>query len=147
MSKSIVFAIYKNNEFQGFRQDTFGTIGKDWAKIYSYSNAQVATVIKNIEDNLKGESNLGKFLGNDIITNHEKAIHDKVKDLSVFEVRVLEGPPKYFEKNFNVEKAEWEEDLWPTYKAEDLKNICENPDDQNVIEVHKLALTGRLEQN
>jgi len=49
--QAIVFAYWVNNEFMGFRADTFGTISKEHPKIYGYSENQV----KIITDNVKSE--------------------------------------------------------------------------------------------
>lgn len=140
----ILFAIYKNNEFQGFRQDTFGTIGKEWGKIYTYSKEQVDTVLRNIESAFK-EPSFGKFLGSTVIQEAEQKIKEKMDELSGFEVRVIKGPTPIYERNFDVEKAEYVVDKFPSYDAEECQKIFQNPDDQEVIETHYMALHSKLE--
>ena len=144
-NQAIVFAVYKNNEFKGFRQDTFGTLGSNWAKIYTYSKSQVETVIKNMEHNLKPDAKtLGSILGSDTLDASEKAIDKKYQDMVGFEVRVLKGPSSTYEKNFDVVKAEYVEDTFPTYNQEEFKTLLQNPDDAEVIETHHFALQGVL---
>lgn len=147
MSKSIIFAVYKDDVLQGYRQDTFGTLGLNGAKIYTYSKEQIQTVLKNICSNLNEKSRLGDFLGSKTIANAEKEIHEKVKNMCGFEVRVLEGPVKYYDRNFNVKTAQWEEDQFPHYKTEEIQQILNNPENQKIIETHKFALNSELVEN
>ena len=104
--KPCVFAYFANNEFKGFRQDTFGTIGKDWAKVYTYSPSQVETIKKNTEQELNntGTSFMKALFGmNTVPMNMEGDILDKnsiidqvskgeqeKRNWGDFELRVLE---------------------------------------------------------
>jgi len=127
MNQSIVFAHYKNNELLGYIADTFGTLLKDAAKIYTYSPEQVETVLKNINYTLgEKKENLGEVLTkqgieavdmqgnslNSFITQREEEIYKQGQDAGAFEVRVLKCPEKIYEKNFNVETATWETSPW-----------------------------------
>lgn len=47
--QSIVFAFWVKDELKGFRADTFNTITKDWAKIYTYSPNQVRIVLDGVK--------------------------------------------------------------------------------------------------
>lgn len=144
---TILFAFYKNNNFIGWRQDTFGTIGKDGAKIYPYTEDQVKTVLNNISKNLDGPSSFGKLLGVKIIEEAENKIYEEISKNQAFEVRVIKGPTEIYEENFNVKTARYEKDRFPTYNSEELQNIVQNPDDQEVLETHYFSLSGKLSQN
>lgn len=150
--KSCVFALYRNGEFQGFRQDTFGTIGKDWGKIYGYSKEQVEIVIQGTEYNLKGNTGLGKVLKklgadpdlmDEISKKEEETFEKNYKDAS-FELRVLEGPTPEYEKEFNIEKAKYVTSSFPSYDGEKLRELYSNPDSAEILEVHKFSLFGQL---
>lgn len=144
MRQSILFAIYKNNEFQGFRQDTFGTIGKDYGKIYMYSPEQIEIVLNNIKSNLTSNKTIGDVLGNPDIAKAERRINKEIRDKVVFDVRVIEGPKYEYEKTFNVNKAEYETSLYPTFDEEDCRRIFSNPEEQRIIETHHFSLHGEL---
>lgn len=90
----IVFAYWKDDELMGFRADTFGTISMNQPKIYSYSEAQVATVLKNTRDTI---SNAGShfmkvlekngFVGNEHVA-HSLSTEDTLRSWGKFELRV-----------------------------------------------------------
>ncbi len=104
--KHCVFTYFANNEFKGFRQDTFGTLGKNWAKVYGYSPEQVEIIKKNTEDELNntGTSFMKALFGmntvpvniegqeldkNSIIDQVSKGEQEK-RNWGNFELRVLE---------------------------------------------------------
>jgi hypothetical protein len=98
--QSIVFAFWVNGTLKGFRQDTFNTIGMDWAKIYTYSPSQVETVLDGIKSGLnKTGTSLMKFLmGNekyhfanteaDQVLEQMSSTEDEMRSWGEFEVRV-----------------------------------------------------------
>ena len=108
--KSCVFAYFKDDEFLGFRMDTFGTLGKDWAKVYTYSPEQVEIIKKNTEQELSngGTSFMKALFGmggtpmniegdlldkNSIIDQVSKGEQEK-RQWGKFELRVLEWCPR-----------------------------------------------------
>lgn len=70
----IVFAYWVDGELQRFRADTFGTISKTHPKIYTYSESQVKTVLKNTKDSLNysGSYFLNKLFENNVSSNFDK---------------------------------------------------------------------------
>lgn len=61
--QKIVFGCFVNGEFKGWRQDTFGTLRTNWAKIYTYSPEQVEIIKKNTRQELTNSgTRLMKFL-------------------------------------------------------------------------------------
>jgi len=153
--QSIVFAFYKNDELIGYRQDTCGTIGLDFAKIYTYSKEQVATVLENINYNVQHKEGYGKALENaykdkidknvtDIISNAEEKVHYLLQDKKAFEVRVLKAPAYIYEKNFNIEKAEWVIDTFPQYPYEEMERWLQYPEQHECIEVHYFSMDGLM---
>lgn len=104
--QSIVFGFYKDGKLKGFRQDTMGSIGA-YAKIYSYSEDQVNTVLQNIFNNIEEvqkstEDRVAEIVeevenGNQVLTtvrNIFSKCSNQLKDLGEFEVRVLSCPEK-----------------------------------------------------
>jgi hypothetical protein len=98
---SIVFAFYDmDNNFIGFRQDTFGTIGKDYAKIYHYSESQVKTVLDNISGITKGVweeaahklSEISDFSFGKELQEHAKKNADMLRDYKAFRVKIIPCP-------------------------------------------------------
>jgi len=159
MKQSIVFAHYKNNELLGFRSDTFGTLTMDQPKIYTYSKNQVETVINNINYTLgEKKQSLGALLqqkniptigmdGNDIgsiLEEAEEKIYQQGQDAGAFEVRVVKCIDKVFEKQFDVEKAEWVEDRLGHYPMEELQIWLQHPENHECIETHYFSKVGRL---
>ena len=160
MKQSIVFAHYKNDELLGYRCDTFGTILKNSAKIYTYSKDQVETVIKNINYTLgEKKPNLGDVLTkqgieavdmngnpiNSLISKREEEIYQQGQDAGAFEVRVLKCPDKIYEKHFDVEKAEWVEDVWGIYPVEEMKIWMDHPETHECIEKHYFSIVGQID--
>lgn len=164
MGQSIVFAHYKKDEhgkdvLLGYRQDTFGTLGTKWAKIYTYSKEQVETVLKGIDYNLgEQKPSLGEALkkmgavvmnkeGNvllDKMIESEKKIYQDAQDAGAFEVRVLKSPGYPVEREFDVEKAEWiEKRVWQ-YPKEEMDAWLATPEEHEVIETHYFSKVGRL---
>ena len=151
--QSIAFAHYKDGKLLGYRQDTFGTLGTDWAKIYTYSKDQVYIVLKNINSTLgEKKESVGAVLeriGADpeqckLITKHEDEIYEQGQKARAFEVRVVKGPKRTYEKEFNIEKAEYVTSPFPTIEPEDFKSWLDNSDEHEVIETHFFILQGQL---
>lgn len=141
----IVFAFYRNGRLVGYRQDTIGSIGMEYPKIYSaYSKEQVETVLKNIEHNVKNPSGFGKALGIDVIAEREEEIHQFHQDNRAFEVRVLKSPGYPVEREFDVTKAEWVENIVWSYPTEEINKWLETPEEHEVIETHYFSLVGRM---
>ena len=148
MSKqSIVFAFYKNDQLLGYRLDTIGSIGMKDPKIYTYSKEQVQTVLGNINYNVKNSKGVGNALGWDELADRERAIHDKLQDEKVFEVRVLKAPSRPVERELNLETGEWEEfvDIFSYPKAE-MDVWLQHPEDHEVIETHTFSMMGLINQ-
>lgn len=143
-NQSIVFAIYRNGEFQGFRTDTMGSVSKGSAKIYEYSREQVDIVMRNIEHNLKGATGLGKLLKSPELEKNEEKIYKENYENATFEVRILKGPTAIYEENFNVKTATYEKDWYPSYNAEELRDVLLNPDEQEVLETHYFSMESKL---
>lgn len=106
VKQPIVFAFYKDNKLKGFRQDTVGTVGLS-AKIYSYSEDQVKTVLNNVFNNIEEvhKTTEQKFedianeaaSGNQILATVSSIFRktsNKLVEFGEFEVRVLPCPPK-----------------------------------------------------
>ena len=146
MSKqSIVFAFYKNGKLVGYRQDTIGSIGMEYPKIYStYSKEQVETVLKNIEHNVKDSTGFGKALGIDVVAEREQQVHELLQDQKAFEVRVLKSPGYPVEREFDVAKTEWVENIVWSYPSEEINKWLETPEEHEVIETHYFSLVGRM---
>jgi len=142
--QSIVFAFYKGNKLIGYRLDTMGSIGVDGPKIYTYSQSQIETVLKNIEHNVKESSGFGKALGIEMLSERENEIHNFLQDQKAFEVRVVKAPDKVYEKIFNVEKAIYETSIWPTYPIEQIKQWLLYPEQHETIETHWFSIAGRM---
>ena len=102
--KPIVFAYWCNNEFQGFRADTFNTISKKYAKVYSFSREQVDIVLENIKSgcNKVGKSfaqaikdkdipvmNMEGQALEDVLLNHLSKTEDTFREWGEFEIRVI----------------------------------------------------------
>lgn len=92
----------------GYRQDTFNTMGTDFAKVYHYSDRQVKTVLDGINTFVKSDRNHaveilqvcgygeipeGKSL---MVKQANKHRNDRreLRELNEFEVRVLPAPEK-----------------------------------------------------
>lgn len=105
-SQTVAFATYKDNKLVGYRQDTFGTLGKTWFKPYSYNPEQVDTILKNVkaEMNHAGTEFMKALAGmnthaininsGDKITMSsvvEKVLkqENELRELGEFEIRVL----------------------------------------------------------
>jgi hypothetical protein len=89
--KNCIFAYYKNNEFMGMRCDSFGTLRKDFAKVYTYSPEQVEV----IKDNTKHELGMSGTAFMKLILSDEPEIVEKVnkgelekREWGEFELRV-----------------------------------------------------------
>lgn len=151
--QSIAFAHYKNGELIGYRQDTFGTLGKDWAKLYTYSKDQVETVLTNIRYTLgskkKGVGETLLKLGIDpqnatLLKEAEDKTYEEGQKLGAFEVRVVKAPDKIYEREFDVQNAEWVTSPWGQYPAEEMKAWLENPETHETIETHFFSMEGQL---
>ena len=147
--KAIAFAFYKNNEFIGYRLDTVGSVRKEAPKIYTYSQSQVETVIKNITHNVTNPSGFGNILkqiaGEDsyeanLVADTEQAIHDMFQDKRAFEVRVVIAPE--YPTEFSVEKAKYVR-LWE-YPIEEVKIWMQDPNDHEVIETYYFSMDGLI---
>lgn len=161
MKKSICFAHYKKDEegndvLLGYRQDTFGTLGKEWAKIYGYSPEQVRIITDSINYTL-GEPKPSFFealkkqgaavvMGGTIdgAIAHEKKIYEDAQDAGAFEVRVLECPGYPTEREFNIGTAEWEEKTVWTYPKEAMKEWLANPSEHVTLETYYFSKVGKL---
>jgi hypothetical protein len=104
--QSIVFAFYKDGKLKGFRQDTMGSVGAH-AKIYSYSEDQVRTVLTNIFHNIeeiqKTTEEKVKEIAESVEDGNQMVValksifaksSNQLKDFGEFEVRVLPCPSK-----------------------------------------------------
>lgn len=151
MTKDVycAFALYKAGELIGYRQDTFGTIGKDGAKIYPYTESQCEICLKNTQDQImKRGDGIGKALKNagfmgdvlEIIEAQEKEMYQKLEDARAFEVRVVKAPAPEYE--FDVKKAEYVR-TW-TWDPFAIKQWLENPDEHEVLEMHHYSIAGKL---
>lgn len=87
----------------GYRQDTFNTVGTDFAKIYRYSESQVKTVMDNINSSVTKDVNMVAeilkkcgYVGKEVtqISNNERNNRNLLKRAKQFEVRVLPAPEK-----------------------------------------------------
>lgn len=129
METEIVFAFYKEGNFQGFRADTFNTISKTYAKPYLYSKGQVETVLKNVKNgmNRNGTSFLeilmDKYGVEQEAVEHVIKSESQMRDWKDFEVRVL--PVKVNDLEDLLEE-EWKLNVW-------LSKV-------EPIEVHKFKL-------
>ena len=142
--QSIVFAHYKGDKLLGYRQDTFGTLGLDWAKVYgAYSKEQVDTVLDNIADALESDGKTGAILGIPELSAGEAAIRKSMVDARAFEVRVIAFPVSAFEKELNVETGEWEENYVGILK-EDVDKFIASPEEHVVLETHYFTFDGQI---
>jgi len=137
----IVFAYYYNGEFQGFRSDTFNTISKDYAKVYSFSREQVDTVLDGVKSgcNRAGKALMelirdrevsvingeGSQFG-DVLLEHVSKTEDMIRSWGEFELRVIPFPKAQEFQEFG-EGDEWK-------RAQFIENL-EAP-----IEVHKFKV-------
>ena len=146
--QAIVFGIFKNEELVGWRQDTFVTLGKNWAKVYRYTKEQVDIILKNVksETNYAGTS-LMKVLGGmtnvainastgesiamssalEQVTKQETAL----RELEEFELRVYPLPVTYEEWYEITSDEQWR-----------IDNILNNLGNGTVepLEVHKFQI-------
>lgn len=138
--QTIVFAYWKDNEFKGFRADTFNTISQTQPKIYTYSRQQVDTVIVNIREGcsrmgtsfakiLAGKnlvSSEGNAIDGDELVSHLSKTEQTFRDWNEFEVRV--HPFVSREEFYSLgEGDEWKKDKI-------LKEL------EPAIEVHKFKI-------
>jgi len=164
MKQAIAFAHYKkdkhgNDVLLGYRQDTFGTLGFDWVKIYYYSKSQVDIVLKGVNYNLgEKKPSLGealKKIGATVINREgdllldkmieaENKIYQDAQDAGAFEVRVLKCPSYPIEREFNVEKAEWEEKIIWIYPKAEMTEWLKHPETHEVIETHYFSKVGKI---
>lgn len=137
----IVFAYYHNGEFQGFRADTFNTISKDYAKIYSFSREQVDTVLSNVKNacnrvgtaiaesikknNMPVVNSQGQDL-RDVLLTHLSKTEETLRNWGEFEIRV-HNFPKGGEFNELGEGDEWK-------REEFIRDL------EPAIEVHKFKV-------
>lgn len=125
-----VFGYFVKDEFQGWRQDTFGTMGKKWAKIYTYSPKQVEVIKENTKQDLtmSGSSFMkklfeigtpinteGQVLNKDIITKQVSSSEQEKRAWGEFELRVYEIPFGY------DEYEEWKMDAFNNNLPEPLE--------------------------
>lgn len=101
-SQPIVFAYWKDNEFKGFRADTFNTISEEHPKIYTFSRSQVDGIIGSVKQGcarsgtsfakaLFGSRVLttdGTELANNAIVEHLSKTEQTFRDWNEFELRV-----------------------------------------------------------
>lgn len=109
---NIVFGYFVNNEFKGFRLDSFGSIGKKFAKIYKYTPKQIEIIRQNTKYELsKGGGSFMKLLFNkegytpintqSQILNKDEVIlqvtksEEEKRNWGEFEIRVLSFPYSY----------------------------------------------------
>lgn len=153
MEQSIAFAHYKNGELLGWRQDSFGTVGKKSMKIYQYSKDQVETVLRGIRSNLgRKKDGFGDALEKigadpkavDIIKKAEDKIYEEGQKLGAFEVRVEKAPQAIYEKEFDVKKAEYVTSMWPTYNQEEINEWLQHPENHEVMETHYFSMEGQV---
>ncbi len=153
--QSIVFEHWKNGKFLGYRADTFGSLTKDWAKLYTYSENQVEIVLSGVRGNLQHNKPLmGEVLKNiganpiiaDLVSKRETEIYENAQKARAFEVRVVKAPSKVYERFFNVEKAEWEISPFGEY-PENFKEWCNDYENHETIETHYFSLDGQLNPN
>jgi len=103
MEQPIVFAYWKDDEFKGFRADTFNTISKKSPKIYLYTKKQVEIVINNVKSgcNQAGTKFMKELLNskatvinttgedlNDLLVGHLSRTEQKFREWKTFELRV-----------------------------------------------------------
>lgn len=112
--KNCVFGYFVKGELKGWRQDTFGTIGLKWAKIYSYYPEQIEIIKNNTKNTLNnGGTKIMKLLfgelngnpvniegqsldKNSIITQVQETEQEK-RSWGEFELKVYEIPFGYDE--------------------------------------------------
>lgn len=159
--QAICFAHYKKDEegndvLLGYRQDTFGTLGKDWAKIYHYSENQVKIVLDGINYNLGDKKpsvmqalkDMGATVvgGGDMDSaiKHEEKIYQDGQDAGAFEVRVTECPDYPTEREFDLAKAEWVENIDWTYPRDAMRRWLSTPEEHVVLETHYFSKVGKI---
>jgi len=99
--QNIIFGYYVNDELQGYRQDSFGSLSMDHPKIYGYSPEQIEIIRKNVKDELShsGSSLLDMLFGKeDEITQNLLKKEELKREWGDFEVRVMLFP---------VDREEW----------------------------------------
>lgn len=93
--KSIAFGIFDMDDtLIGWRQDTFNTLGFP-PKIYTYSDSQVETVLKNIQESMdgKGQELMEKLGVSENILTHVIEHEQALRDLGEYRVKIYEIPP------------------------------------------------------
>jgi hypothetical protein len=139
--QQVIFATYKDGELQGFRADSFGTLSKDYPKIYGYTPEQVQVVLDNVKSELNragstffkvlsGKNTVaistqsGEEIAMDSVIDRVAKQEDKLRQLGEFEVRVIP---------FTEDRTSWyglgEGDEWK--RKQILDNLPEP------LEVHK----------
>lgn len=99
----MALAYFKDNVLIGFYSDSFGTIAKDFPKIYTYSESQLDTIKTNVEYTLKKvreniTENTGDIIakvnpvGGALLSAGLSSHHNKIKELNEFELRALPCP-------------------------------------------------------
>jgi hypothetical protein len=143
-----VFATYKGDTLIGYRQDTFGTTGKTWAKVYGYSAEQVDIILKNVKSEMNHSgSSLLKMLASmsNVAVNAStgesiamsSAVEQVVKqeaalrELEEFELRVLPFPVSAEEFYGLGEGDEWRKN-----------QILEELESVEPLEVYKFKVTS-----
>lgn len=149
--QAIAFAVYKNDKLIGYRQDSFGSLGTEWAKIYTYSEEQVKTVMDNIGYQIeKRGDGIGKafksagYEGDVLnrISAQEQKSYEKLG--KVFEVRVLKCPERIEERTFNISTASWETNPYGEYPTEAMKTWLAAPETHETIESKLFTFEGQV---
>lgn len=119
----IVFAYYNEDEFLGYRCDSFGTLSKKYAKVYNYSKSQIDIVVKSIKDELNHTGSRilsvltqlgapamtaeGQSVDLDKITTRIKEQEDSLRNYKSLQVRVQPWLTQEVWNEISGEGEEW----------------------------------------
>ncbi len=137
---TIAFAHYRNGEFLGFRADSFGSLTKKWAKLYTYTQHQVDIVLGGVAPlndsqpfdfgeklrELGADPNICKEITDREVTNHDQSLTTKA-----FEIRVIK-----------VTDPELASGKYPTRDV--MEEWAKHVNDYEVMEVHDFTIKGKL---
>jgi len=107
MKKTICFAYFGDGKFIGWYSDSFGTITKQYPKIYSHSEEQVKVVRNNFEYKLskfQEDPNFRKFnpglavLDSSLVGDAKELSQYSAIELRIVECPIYDGPNPNFDK-------------------------------------------------
>jgi hypothetical protein len=145
---TVAFAFYRGGELLGYRQDTLGSIG-DKPKLYTYSQSQVETVIRNVMGNISEsrpayvqwlkdtDPRVGSFVANSL-----RNAHNLLNEGVVVEMRVVKAPSYEWYTEYRGEDNK--ELMWPIYPVEEVKEWLKTPEDHETIETHYFSKEGEI---